>query len=80
MRGLLKREPARPHPAPVGYVCERCRTAISADGRAVEAISIVDDAPPALFHLECAPSDGNLRWRSQRELPVRAVRDAPNEP
>jgi hypothetical protein len=78
MRGLLKRGPARPPAAQAGYLCERCRTPISANGRAVEAISIVDDVPPAMFHVACAPVVDGLRWRTSRELPVRAVRDESN--
>ena len=78
MRGLLKREPVRSDPGAVAYVCERCRMPISANGRAVEARSIVDDAPPAMFHVECAPPVDSLRWRTRRELPVRAVRDEPD--
>jgi hypothetical protein len=51
---------------------------IAADARAIEAYSIVDDAEPSFFHLDCAPSADNLRWRARREVPIRVVRSSPD--
>jgi hypothetical protein len=62
----------RPSPA---EICQRCLTEIPMDGRAVQAQSIIEGAPPAFFHIACAPPPDSLRWRNQREMPMRAVRD-----
>ena len=67
--------PERPSPV---EICQRCRTPIPLDGRAVQAQSIIEGAPPAFFHLDCAPPPDSLRWRSHRELPMRAVWDHRN--
>jgi hypothetical protein len=64
--------------APRDDVCHKCGMSIAADARAIEAYSIVDDAEPSFFHLDCAPSADNLRWRARREVPIRVVRSSPD--
>jgi hypothetical protein len=76
-RFATRKRPAGPA-VPRDDVCHKCGKSIPAEARAIEAYSIVDGAEPAYFHLDCAPSDDNLRWRARREVPIRVVRSSPN--
>jgi hypothetical protein len=74
-RFALRGRPVAPT-MPRDDVCHKCGIAIPADARAIEAYSIVEGAEPSFFHLDCAPSDDNLRWHARREVPIRVVRSS----
>jgi hypothetical protein len=72
---IFRRRPHVPVAEAAGLRCQRCQNPIAANGRVVKAWSIVDGAPPAVFHLACSPPADDLRWRERREIPVTVARD-----